>query len=47
MDDETALERKSELLRLLNAALELADTLAELDVAIRISEAVDILEIPE
>jgi hypothetical protein len=47
MDDETVLERKSNLLQLLSNALELADGLAELDVAIRISEAIDILEIPE
>ena len=46
MSDEIVPERNTELLRLLAAALEIADNLDEIDVAIRISEAIDILERP-
>lgn len=46
MNDEIVLERKSELLRLLTEALQAADILEEIDAAIRISEAIDLLENP-
>ena len=46
MSDEIVPERDTELLRLLAAALEIADNLDEIDVAIRISEAMDLLERP-
>ena len=46
MSDEIVPERNTELLRLLAAALEIADNLDEIDVAIRISEAIDLLERP-
>jgi hypothetical protein len=46
MNNENLPESKVELLQLLTAALTAADAMELLDVAIRISEAIDILEKP-
>jgi hypothetical protein len=46
MNNENVPESKAKLLQLLTAALAAADAMELLDVAIRISEAIDMLEKP-
>lgn len=45
MDNEIVVERRAELMALLSEALALADRLDLIDVAIRISQAIDLMEI--
>ncbi len=45
MDNEIVLERRTELMALLSEALAQADQLELIDVAIRISQAIDLMEI--
>ncbi len=45
MDNEIVLERRAELMALLSEALARADQLDLIDVAIRISQAIDLMEI--
>lgn len=45
MDNQIVVERRAELMGLLSEALTLADRLDLIDVAIRISQAIDLLEI--
>jgi hypothetical protein len=45
MDNEIVLERRTELMGLLSEALTRADQLDLIDVAIRISQAIDLMEI--
>jgi hypothetical protein len=44
MDNEIVLERRAELMGLLSEALARADQLDLIDVAIRISQAIDLME---
>ena len=44
MDNEIVLERRAELIGLLSEALTRADQLDLIDVAIRISQAIDLME---